>query len=251
MTTSPVPSTHIDVRALFVHALDDEAITTGGTIAVLVAAGVDVRVVTCTPARRGRYWARSSRGWTRPGRSARRLPDRRVKRRPARPRCGPTPVPRGRRPVARLGHGRDTVRGPPQGVRRVRAGRGGGDGRDPRRVATGPRRDLRPSGRVRAPRPRQGPRGGARRARRGGPPPSAGGVDRDRAVGRLARAPRPAVPPAPRPPGRTAVGPRLAPDPPRSARSLFLRGQARGADRACDPARAGSGRGRRPRGSWR
>lgn len=37
------------VRALFVHAHpDDEAITTGGTIAALVAAGADVRVVTCT-----------------------------------------------------------------------------------------------------------------------------------------------------------------------------------------------------------
>src|SRR5699024_4212855 len=37
------------VRALFVHAYpDDEAITTGGTIAALVAAGADVRVVTCT-----------------------------------------------------------------------------------------------------------------------------------------------------------------------------------------------------------
>ncbi|KAA0919399.1 N-acetyl-1-D-myo-inositol-2-amino-2-deoxy-alpha-D-glucopyranoside deacetylase [Dietzia sp. ANT_WB102] len=37
------------VRALFVHAHpDDEAITTGGTIAALVAAGADVRVITCT-----------------------------------------------------------------------------------------------------------------------------------------------------------------------------------------------------------
>ncbi|EYT63398.1 1D-myo-inositol 2-acetamido-2-deoxy-alpha-D-glucopyranoside deacetylase [Dietzia sp. UCD-THP] len=36
-------------RALFVHAHpDDEAITTGGSIAALVAAGVEVRVVTCT-----------------------------------------------------------------------------------------------------------------------------------------------------------------------------------------------------------
>lgn len=37
------------LRALFVHAHpDDEAITTGGTIAALVSAGADVRVVTCT-----------------------------------------------------------------------------------------------------------------------------------------------------------------------------------------------------------
>lgn len=37
------------VRALFVHAHpDDESITTGGTIAALVAAGADVHVVTCT-----------------------------------------------------------------------------------------------------------------------------------------------------------------------------------------------------------
>lgn len=42
------------VRALFVHAHpDDEAITTGGTIAALVAAGADVRVVTCTLGEQG------------------------------------------------------------------------------------------------------------------------------------------------------------------------------------------------------
>lgn len=45
--TAPPPGT--GTRALFVHAHpDDEAITTGGSIAALVAAGVDVRVVTCT-----------------------------------------------------------------------------------------------------------------------------------------------------------------------------------------------------------
>lgn len=37
------------LRALFVHAHpDDESITTGGTVAALVAAGADVRVLTCT-----------------------------------------------------------------------------------------------------------------------------------------------------------------------------------------------------------
>jgi len=37
------------IRAMFVHAHpDDESITTGGSLAVLTAAGADVRVVTCT-----------------------------------------------------------------------------------------------------------------------------------------------------------------------------------------------------------
>lgn len=45
ITTPPADG----VRALFVHAHpDDEAITTGGTIAALVSAGADVRVITCT-----------------------------------------------------------------------------------------------------------------------------------------------------------------------------------------------------------
>lgn len=49
MTPMPVTPPAHGLRALFVHAHpDDEAITTGGTIAALVAAGADVRVVTCT-----------------------------------------------------------------------------------------------------------------------------------------------------------------------------------------------------------
>lgn len=49
MTPMPVTPPAHGMRALFVHAHpDDEAITTGGTIAALVAAGADVRVVTCT-----------------------------------------------------------------------------------------------------------------------------------------------------------------------------------------------------------
>lgn len=49
MTRSDVRPSADGVRALFVHAHpDDEAITTGGSIAALVAAGADVRVVTCT-----------------------------------------------------------------------------------------------------------------------------------------------------------------------------------------------------------
>ncbi|MDX2355787.1 N-acetyl-1-D-myo-inositol-2-amino-2-deoxy-alpha-D-glucopyranoside deacetylase [Dietzia sp. PP-33] len=49
MTPSTPPSPYTDTRALFVHAHpDDEAITTGGSIAALVTLGVDVRVVTCT-----------------------------------------------------------------------------------------------------------------------------------------------------------------------------------------------------------
>ena len=49
MTPTPVTPPAHGMRALFVHAHpDDEAITTGGTIAALVAAGADVRVVTCT-----------------------------------------------------------------------------------------------------------------------------------------------------------------------------------------------------------
>ena len=49
MTPMPVTPPANGMRALFVHAHpDDEAITTGGTIAALVAAGADVRVVTCT-----------------------------------------------------------------------------------------------------------------------------------------------------------------------------------------------------------
>ncbi len=49
MTRSDVPLSAHGVRALFVHAHpDDEAITTGGSLAALVAAGVEVRVVTCT-----------------------------------------------------------------------------------------------------------------------------------------------------------------------------------------------------------
>lgn len=49
MTPTPVTPPVNGVRALFVHAHpDDEAITTGGTIATLVAAGADVQVVTCT-----------------------------------------------------------------------------------------------------------------------------------------------------------------------------------------------------------
>ncbi len=49
MTPTPdAPSAH-GVRVLFVHAHpDDEAITTGGSIAALVASGADVRVLTCT-----------------------------------------------------------------------------------------------------------------------------------------------------------------------------------------------------------
>ncbi|AVZ39739.1 MULTISPECIES: N-acetyl-1-D-myo-inositol-2-amino-2-deoxy-alpha-D-glucopyranoside deacetylase [unclassified Dietzia] len=49
MTPLAVPQPGTAPRALFVHAHpDDEAITTGGSIAALVAAGVEVRVVTCT-----------------------------------------------------------------------------------------------------------------------------------------------------------------------------------------------------------
>ncbi|UVE95794.1 N-acetyl-1-D-myo-inositol-2-amino-2-deoxy-alpha-D-glucopyranoside deacetylase [Dietzia sp. B32] len=49
MTPSTATPSATGLRALFVHAHpDDEAITTGGTIAALVAAGADVRVVTCT-----------------------------------------------------------------------------------------------------------------------------------------------------------------------------------------------------------
>ncbi|MET3860337.1 N-acetyl-1-D-myo-inositol-2-amino-2-deoxy-alpha-D-glucopyranoside deacetylase [Dietzia sp. 2505] len=49
MTDPTAPPSGAGTRALFVHAHpDDEAITTGGSIAALVAAGVDVRVVTCT-----------------------------------------------------------------------------------------------------------------------------------------------------------------------------------------------------------
>lgn len=49
MTPTPVTPPASGVRALFVHAHpDDESITTGGTIAALVAAGADVRVITCT-----------------------------------------------------------------------------------------------------------------------------------------------------------------------------------------------------------
>lgn len=49
MTPTPdAPSAH-GIRALFVHAHpDDEAITTGGSIAALVGTGADVRVLTCT-----------------------------------------------------------------------------------------------------------------------------------------------------------------------------------------------------------
>ena len=49
MTPIARPPSGAGIRALFVHAHpDDEAITTGGTIAALVAAGVSVRVLTCT-----------------------------------------------------------------------------------------------------------------------------------------------------------------------------------------------------------
>lgn len=49
MTPTPGTPSADGLRALFVHAHpDDEAITTGGTIAALVAAGADVRVITCT-----------------------------------------------------------------------------------------------------------------------------------------------------------------------------------------------------------
>lgn len=49
MTPTPVAPLATGVRALFVHAHpDDEAITTGGTLAALAGSGADVRVVTCT-----------------------------------------------------------------------------------------------------------------------------------------------------------------------------------------------------------
>ena len=49
MTTRTTTPPADGLRALFVHAHpDDETITTGGTIAALVSAGADVRVVTCT-----------------------------------------------------------------------------------------------------------------------------------------------------------------------------------------------------------
>lgn len=49
MSPSTVAPRASGVRALFVHAHpDDEAITTGGSIAALVAAGAEVRVITCT-----------------------------------------------------------------------------------------------------------------------------------------------------------------------------------------------------------
>lgn len=49
MTTHAATPPATGLRALFVHAHpDDESITTGGTIAALVNAGVDVRVITCT-----------------------------------------------------------------------------------------------------------------------------------------------------------------------------------------------------------
>ncbi|HHX84422.1 MAG TPA: N-acetyl-1-D-myo-inositol-2-amino-2-deoxy-alpha-D-glucopyranoside deacetylase [Actinomycetales bacterium] len=47
--TPHTPAPAAGLRALFVHAHpDDESITTGGTIAALVNAGVEVRVLTCT-----------------------------------------------------------------------------------------------------------------------------------------------------------------------------------------------------------
>lgn len=49
MTPSARPPSATGIRVLFVHAHpDDEAITTGGTIAALIAAGAEVHVVTCT-----------------------------------------------------------------------------------------------------------------------------------------------------------------------------------------------------------
>lgn len=49
MSPSTVTPPAGGVRVLFVHAHpDDETITTGGTIAALVAAGAEVRVITCT-----------------------------------------------------------------------------------------------------------------------------------------------------------------------------------------------------------
>lgn len=49
MTPSPVTPPADGLRVLLVHAHpDDESITTGGTIAALVSAGAEVRVLTCT-----------------------------------------------------------------------------------------------------------------------------------------------------------------------------------------------------------
>ena len=49
MTPAPISPPASGVRVLFVHAHpDDETITTGGSIAALVASGADVRVITCT-----------------------------------------------------------------------------------------------------------------------------------------------------------------------------------------------------------
>lgn len=58
ITTSANPSA-TGVRVLLVHAHpDDETITTGGTIAALVGAGAEVRVVTCTLGEEGEVLGR-------------------------------------------------------------------------------------------------------------------------------------------------------------------------------------------------
>ena len=177
MTPTPATPAADGLRALFVHAHpDDEAITTGGTIAALVAAGAEVRVITCTLGEEGEVIGDELSGLV--ADRADQLGGYRIGELGIALRA--LGVDRTRF-LGGAGRWRDSgMAGTPSAGRERQDRRRAGGG--PRRLPAPPRGDLRPPWRVRTPGPHPRPRGGARRDRGVRPPARPGGVDRHRAL---------------------------------------------------------------------
>ena len=192
MTLMPVTPPAHGMRALFVHAHPDDEHHHRGTIAAR-----------SPPARtyaRSRALGEEGRSGEQPGlvvdqviNSAGTGPELASA---SRARCGPSPLPRRRGTLARLGHGGHAVRRAPASIRALRKRGGGRVDHRAGGVPPPPRRHVRPGRRLRAPRPHPGPPDRPRGGRGGDAQTRQAGVDGHGAIRALPHPPGTAVAPA-------------------------------------------------------